>query len=116
MITLSTLPQATAQEVFDQAAKHMLNQNRKSLSAANNCAYRGLDGLKCPAGCFISDEEYRPRMEGETWTYLTIKGLVPGQHRPLIYALQCIHDGKPVEEWRSKLQKIAIKYDLEFNI
>ena len=30
MITLKTLPQATAQEVFDQVANHLLEQGKKS--------------------------------------------------------------------------------------
>jgi len=45
MITLKTLPQATAQEVFDQVARHLLTQGKKSISENNQyCMYRF---LKC---------------------------------------------------------------------
>ena len=72
MITLKTLPQATAQEVFDQVAKHLLTQMKKSVakraaeSASDSkdyCMYRGFDGTKCAAGCLISDDEYKPEFE-----------------------------------------------------
>lgn len=29
-----------------------------------HCAYRGPDGTKCAAGFFMSDDDYRPGMEG----------------------------------------------------
>ena len=67
-ITLKTLEQATAQEVFDQVAEHMLTQYELSM-LNDTCVYRGYSGLKCAAGCLIGDDEYNNElMEGFTWT------------------------------------------------
>lgn len=63
-ITLSNLHEATAQQVFDQAALHLLTQNRKS-KEDTKCAYRTKEGLRCAAGCFISEEEYENGGMGE---------------------------------------------------
>ena len=56
MITLATLEQATAQQVFTQVKNHLLKQNEKSM-INGICAYRGSNGLQCAAGCLMSDEE-----------------------------------------------------------
>ena len=112
MITLATLPQATEQEVFDQAAKHLLTQNTKSTVGDVNCRYRGENGLMCAAGCFISDDEYDPEMEGEIWQELI---LAPNKHKELINDLQIIHDDCLVEDWESELVDLAKGYDLIFN-
>ena len=53
MITLKTLSQATAMEVFQQAKNHLLTQNQVSLlilkTGKETCAYRGDNGLKSVA-------------------------------------------------------------------
>ncbi len=54
-ITLATLPEATAQEVYSQVRKHLLTQKMKSIEEGKGCVYRGPDGLMCAAGCLISD-------------------------------------------------------------
>lgn len=103
MITLSTLHLATARQVFEQAKNHLLTQNDKSLLEDGTCAYRGFGGLKCAAGCFISDEEYSEDMEGIGWDCLYT---APEDHRELIYELQKIHDDSPVIRWKSKLRSL----------
>lgn len=117
MITLKTLPQATAQEVFDQVAKHLLTQMKKSVakraaeSASDSkdyCMYRGFDGTKCAAGCLISDDEYKLEFENHNWSYLSdINYLVPKEHCHLIAQLQNIHDCYEPEDWRVKLNNLA---------
>ena len=60
MITLKTLPQATAQEVFDQITQHLLQQGKAAKSVTGACRYRieTAEGiLKCAAGCLIADDE-----------------------------------------------------------
>lgn len=113
MITLKTLPQATAQEVFDQVAKHLLTQMKKSVAkrAAERapgwkdyCMYRGFDGTKCAAGCLISDDEYKPEFENLNWAHLSS---VPEEHCLLIMELQDIHDCHEPEDWRVKLNNLA---------
>ena len=109
MITLKTLPTATAQEVFDHIANHLLTQNQRSLNPDSpfSCVYRSPQGLKCAAGCLIADDEYKPEMETYRWHCLIEDGLVPVEHSGLICDLQDIHDFDLVEYWPSKLLRIA---------
>ena len=117
MITLKTLEQATAQEVFDQVATHLLTQNKKSAEALSvgiaGCRYRSSDGLKCAAGCLIGDDEYSLDMETRSWRYLIHINLVPDKHSDLICQLQSIHDDIKVDAWREKLLELATKQNLE---
>jgi hypothetical protein len=112
MITLKTLPQATAQEVFDQVARHLLTQNEKAYASndGGKCFYR-LGMLKCAAGCLIADNEYRQQFEtlGE-WRNLVDDGLVPDTHEGLISHLQNVHDYYAPVEWREALRGFA-KYN-----
>jgi hypothetical protein len=116
MISLKTLAEATEQEIFDQVATHLLKQGLKS-ELGDTCAYRGYYGLKCAAGCLISDEEYEELFEtvkGKRdkncmpWYDLVFEGIVPTTaHSNLIGHLQDIHDNYPVEKWAEMLQKVA---------
>lgn len=117
-ITLATLHEATAQQVFDQAARHLLTQGRKSLADTDEtfCAYRGTDGLKCAAGCFIADNEYRNDFEGERWDLLSEAELVPTTHSNLIRALQAVHDGKDCHDWKRALVDLADSYGLSTDV
>lgn len=116
MITLKTLSQATAQEVFDQVAKHLLTQNAKSVTFNEDygkdfCMYRGDNGLKCAAGCLIGDDEYRNDMEDYLYSSLRES---PEEHQELITRLQCIHDQREVKEWKSELKSLAEDTHLEW--
>ena len=115
MITLATLAQATPQEVFDQSANHLLAQNERSAIKTNKCRYRIGKQLKCAAGCFIADSEYREKMEGQQWRSLTIDSLVPIEHGYLISNLQNIHDNYPPNAWPKRLKNLADSLGLEFN-
>jgi hypothetical protein len=114
-ITLATLATATAQQVFEQVRDHLLRQRRQSTldgGVKSTCAYRGVDGLQCAAGCLIADEEYSPRLEGSGWgSYI-----FPDSHRDLITQLQRIHDHKPVELWEASLRSVATKHGLAWTI
>lgn len=117
MITLATLKNATEQEVFEQSAKHLLKQNTKSVSVVYNektCLYKH-EGLCCAAGVFISDEEYKPDIEGQGWISLVYRGKVPDEHATLILQLQTIHDSWDVENWKKKLINLAIKQKLDYS-
>ena len=111
MITLKTLHQATLQEIFNQAANHLLTQNEKSkgliihnaipelgIAESSNisCKYRNKEGLKCAIGVFISDEEYNEKIN-------------------LLKKLQRTHDAYKVEEWKERLILIAHEFNLKFN-
>lgn len=112
-ITLATLEQATAQEVFDQVARHLLTQKCKSFEETPaggdpDCLYRGPNGEKCAAGSLIADNEYDVFWEGSGWARLVQLHFVPETHASLIRTLQQIHDSIPVEEWKNHL---SIKAD-----
>lgn len=110
-ITLKTLPQATAQEVFDQVALHLLTQNQKS-SRGTACQYK-LGALKCAAGCLISDNEYSSLFEDNNWYGLTsdVPGF-PQNHKELIMDLQAIHDNKMPVIWPQELVRVAELFNL----
>jgi hypothetical protein len=112
-ITLATLPQATAQEVFDQVALHLLTQGRKSRSA-DGCFYRGPNGLMCAAGCLIADDEYNKEWD-ETptgWCDLVISGVITSVHSNIIDQLQSTHDFRHPCEWKKELEAIAAAFSL----
>lgn len=129
MITLKTLPKATAQEVFEQCAKHMLKQNCRSVNAQGGNAYRGEGGLKCPGGALIADEEYYTIMENKAWTHFnggknvrstkTLVGarLVPRAHAQLIREMQMVHDNVDIwpDQWRDELEMIGFRFELDTN-
>ncbi len=117
MITLKTLPLATAQEVFEQVANHLLTQNQQS-SLNSNCLYRGADNLKCAAGCLIGDDEYTPEFDtpgkgvGSGWISLATRNLVPNNHQRLISELQHLHDTVSPTKWKDHLKHFSITHNL----
>ena len=121
-ICLANLHEATEQQVLDQCVNHMLTQMQRSTTGEGNCAYRGVNGLMCVAGCLIADNEYKREMDtggdenlGTDWGDLITRGEVPNHHRELISRLQYIHDTFSVEDWEYKLKLLADKCNLEFN-
>lgn len=122
MITLATLKDATAQQVFDQVATHMLKQNAQSRSDDGfRCMYRGANGLMCAAGCLMSDEEYAPYMDkgtsygGGSWISMVNKGTIPRYHLDLIARLQSTHDNVNPSMWGRELRRVADEEGLVFN-
>lgn len=118
MITLKTLPQATAQEVFDQVTQHLLRQGKAARSGTGACRYRvEAQGeiLKCAAGCLIADNEYSILFENSNWTALVNAGKVPKQHAKLIRELQRVHDKDDQRHWPEYLQRVASRYNLQYN-
>ncbi|MBS7458845.1 hypothetical protein [Coralloluteibacterium stylophorae] len=113
-ITLATLPAATAQEVFDQVARHLMTQGEPAMNAdGSSCVYHAADGLMCAAGCLIAPEEMRTDWEGRSWDSATRRG-APEAHVGLIERLQTVHDsarGIPTSEvlprWRAGLSRVA---------
>jgi hypothetical protein len=107
MISLQTLHKATAQEVFDQVASHLLTQKSKSQDDELSCRYRGNDGTSCAAGCLISDSEYNEIMEGQTWQTLVYNKRAPDAHMYLIAELQAAHDNAAEGLWKLQLELVA---------
>ena len=113
MVTLATLSQSSAQQVFDHITGHLLTQRRQSL-LGGKCAYQGIDGLKCAAGCLFDAGEYNLNFEGETWGQLVKDKLVPSEHEDIITALQAVHDWYGPEDWELQLKNVAIKFHLDW--
>ena len=130
MITLKTLADATEQEVFDQVANHLLTQGKKSEDTksedtcrsnpyddVNLCLYRSSDGLKCAAGCLISDDEYKPEFEQKNWPSLQEKfpHMITMKHMDLIRQLQNIHDNLVIDDWKAALIEFSTANNLKWN-
>ena len=118
MITLKTLPKATEQAVFDQVAKHLLTQRKRSVlrvSGKTKCVYHADTGLKCAAGCLISKKEYREDFENHSWGGLIDQFDLPETHRWLINCLQAIHDEKHPNTWKRELKQLATTRKLNWN-
>lgn len=113
MITLKTLPQATAQEVFNQVVNHLRAQGCKSMHAGL-CVYRAEGGLKCAAGCLMSDEEAAQVENSIDWYVLKTRGQVPEDHFSLISALQDAHDFVNPTSWEEKFQELAAKFEVTY--
>lgn len=107
-ITLANLADATAQEVFDQVATHLLIQNEKAINREGRCRYRfGKQKLKCAAGCLISDDEYKESFECHSWQRLIFINNITDRHAHLIGKLQNIHDSYVPDDWRGELILLA---------
>ena len=124
-ISLWNLHEATAQQVFDQVATHLLVQNKRSSAPADNgeeaqgisgvCLYRHGD-LKCAAGCLIADDEYDPRMEKKVWNLLLDNALgfnITPKHSDLITRLQKIHDNADTKNWHLELHRLAQEFGFD---
>lgn len=120
-ITLKTLSQATAQQVFDQVARHLLQQRRRAIKVdagfGAKCRYRAPDGAKCAIGCLIGDLEYDPEFEGHSWPQLLERSKrlgynLPAEHLELLKTLQGIHDGTDPDFWRGNLKVVAERWGL----
>lgn len=112
-IILANLHEATGQDVFNQVATHLLEQNKKCLKG-NNCRYRSKQ-LACAAGCLMSDSEYQPSFERRSWAELVDDQEVPNNHSMLITELQWVHDGYSPFVWFEALRGVSQKYDLKFS-
>jgi hypothetical protein len=116
MITLATLHEHTAQEVFDYISRHLLTQGEKCHNFDLNlspCAYKNSDGQSCAAGCLIGEKEYDQSFEGKDWCNLLSDGKVPDVHYGLISSMQKVHDTHYADNWYSALQKTAAVYGFD---
>lgn len=110
MITLATLPQSSPQAVFEQSARHLLTQKRKSRTGTQ-CLYYGPDDTKCAVGCLLSPQELE-NIEELGWEDLVDIGKVPATHFDLILDLQETHDDYDVNMWSEKLIDVGKKHGL----
>lgn len=117
MITLDTLPNYTAQQVFDYIANHLLSQGEKCEELDNDmnpaCVYRNSAGQSCAAGCLIGKREYGLAFEGKDWGTHVNDGKVPDVHRGLISSMQKVHDTWKADNWYKGLLDVARIYNFD---
>ena len=117
MITLATLGAASLQDVFTQAKEHLLKQNEKSIDEQKRCRYRIIKNgktLRCGAGIFISDDEYRKEFEGETWHNLAKSFKFAKKQTDLIQRIQNVHDVHEPSSWELALKIAAKEFKLTY--
>jgi hypothetical protein len=118
MITHKTLPEATAQEVFDQVVNHLRKQGKRSMNNGDQCVYLSEDGSKCAAGCFVDDPDVARKMDSlpdSDWLNVVSEGLAPDTHGELICKLQRIHDYPgSIELWEKKFEALAKRENLVY--
>lgn len=115
-VTLASLPTASAQEVFEQAAKHLLKQNEQCRSGIS-CAYRGPAGA-CAAGALLSEADAalvkaQGLNTGAGWETVVRRLGATVAHSSLITDLQFAHDTAPPPHWRDELRFVARKHRLD---
>jgi hypothetical protein len=116
----------TAQEVFDHAVRHMLEQTERC-EDGEACVYRGpKPGTACALGALLTDEEatrvIKERKNGSTANDLCTYGLLPVRlvpHLELCTELQFVHDSahtRPLQQRDvDSLVSIAANHGLTFN-
>ena len=118
IVSLSNLFEATAQEVFNHVANHLLTQMEKSrIGKTGSCVYLHENGNKCAAGSLITAEEFVKYnikdVNNSPWC--TVVGVcnLPDMHSILISQLQSVHDTSQPLEWQAKLNMVAKDNNLE---
>ena len=110
MVTIHNLGEKSATEVIDFVKRHLMKQNRNSVSEQGFCNYRGINDTKCAAGCLIPDEDYKPSMERRLWKGLIRAYNFTDSHQKLIEELQNIHDSFEVSEWAEKIDALRLEF------
>jgi hypothetical protein len=111
----------TEQEIFDQSTLGLIAQGGPSKAKDSpRCLYRGPGGRKCAVGILITDEEYKPEMDGDASSVqcLVDNGLLPERLKPhvhLLCVLQDAHDNTLTNswaDWKADLNEIALDFGL----
>ncbi len=128
-ISTENLADATAQEVFNHVAHHLLTQNVKAGEKVDwsfVCLYKDGRNNKCAAGCLIPDELYTKEMEDRPWfstgeNSLGKRGMCqefgfPDNHSGLINNLQEVHDAYSPAGWKDRLSNVAVLNGLSYKV
>lgn len=108
------------QEIFDCVARHLLTQKEQSSEENGSCFYRHPSKpLMCAIGCLIDDERYTVKIEQLSLDYLIYysSGLFrfpvnKAELQNLLWCLQALHDYNKPSEWKTELQKVAKRFNL----
>lgn len=114
-VTIHTLQEATAQEVFNHIAWHLLTQNKRAATTKDTCRYR-FGEFSCSIGCLMPDKDYNPAWEGTSYQNIikSPSGVTP--HKLLLGDLQIVHDWRATTEWTTQLCRVALSHKLEVNV
>ena len=111
----------TEQELFNRVKTHLLNQGERANSDVQNagiyeCVYHSSSGLKCAIGCLITDEVYRPSLEGvdltdrELWDALLDSGIdMGGKTLSILQMLQNVHDSNEPSDWSRAIDTVEMQ-------
>lgn len=108
------------QQILNRAWHHMLCQEAKS-EHNGETRYYGPSGLRCPIGCLIDRDFYRPQMEGLSPTSGPILNAIAYSLEVdasdidhfLIYDLSVSHEDTPPRCWWSRLRRVAMQAGLD---
>lgn len=109
------LEEMTEQEVFDAAAKHLMEQSEQSLYSEDGdfCIYKG-DNKCCAAAIFI--QGYDEKMESKIWYKLVSKFDQSDKHLNMVMHLQSVHDENEPSEWKKELERLSEYFDFNTDI
>jgi hypothetical protein len=111
-------PVLTAQQIFDQVARHLLTQGQRATDPiSDGCRYRTFDGRSCAVGCLLTPEEAQAADEADTAGVqdLVAFHLLPARllgHVELLHQLQQVHDIDEPCDWRAELRVVAEDHQL----
>ena len=122
------------QEVFNQLAQHLFQQNERSMTLSEGgaliCAYRTKDAepLKCAVGKFIPDALYSRKMENvsangvlfEQFPELIEPLTIEDAHRVFWSVAQSVHDRgsswESTAHMRTALNELATEFEIDASI
>jgi hypothetical protein len=105
-------------EIIDRVTSHLLAQGVRAedpnASTPSKCRYRH-GNLKCAVGFLISDEHYRPQLEGYGVATLEVLRAVEDSlgtsvDEDLLSQLQAVHDTNFPDNWEFLLKEIRDEY------
>ncbi len=113
------------QEIFTQVKKHLLKQNKQSLtsqSETGKCLYYGKEGMKCAIGALLPKWIYSKDMENKGANALITSnpevGLLLGveENTDIFFLdqLQEVHDAHLPKFWSEELKAFAEHWNLKY--
>ena len=114
----------SAREIYERVSAHLLNQRAVSEDENGSCRLRGANGRKCAIGSLVSDEFYRPDIEGIGISYYrhardgkllrvlyasNVNAYDPGIV-DLLCELEQVHDDVSVDQWPHLLAALGKRY------
>ena len=104
----------TNQDAFDKMVAHLRKQGQKA-QENGTCRYRTKSGLMCAVGCLLTDEDYRPGMEGMgVEPLLGVFDALPGLNEGLLAEMQDVHDSFDPSHWEEHFASTAATYGLVY--